>query len=237
MGTGFLERGSCDLECPECIISKKKVQEVLFPTKHTKKLRYDDHEIIFKRGEPVISFYIICKGVLREISFAGPDEEITLRVFKKGDILFSDSFFTQKGFYSTTTETVTPVEVIFLRKDVLPELMGVSGRGVGKSIAENMVNLRESLEISSYPILVQVAYWLIKLTQDLSSDCSVSNKRLARIIGCSPVTLSEKLGWLEERRLIVREGQKITIPDNRKLLEGVTESGDLVELLEHYLKG
>lgn len=37
MDTGFLERVSCDLECPECIIKKPKVEVVLSQTKHTKK--------------------------------------------------------------------------------------------------------------------------------------------------------------------------------------------------------
>lgn len=166
-----------------------------------------------------------------------PDQEITLSVLQKGDMLFGSSFFTDSDFYFTTTECITPVEVIFIQKEVFPKLMGVAGREIGMKIAKNMVDLRENLEITSYPMLVQVAYWLIKLPENLISTCSISHKRLSKIIGCSPVTLWNKLGWVEKRDLIIREGQKIVIPNSRNLLERMKEVCDFGESIEHYFEG
>lgn len=236
MDTNNLECLDCETEFSQCIMKQRKVREVLTEAEHTKKLSYDNQERIIKRGERVIGFYIVCGGFLRKASFAIPDQEITLRVLKKGDMLFGSSFFTDSDFYSTTAGCITPVEVIFIQKEVFSKLMGVAGRGVGMKIAKNMVDLKENLEITAYSMLVQVAYWLIKLPENLISTCSISNKMLSKIIGCSPVTLSNKLGWLEERDLIIREGQKIVIPSGRNLLEKVKNTSDFGEPLEHYFK-
>lgn len=236
MNAEFLDRLNCSLECSNCVMNQRKVQEVLTKTEYTTDLSYDKYEKIFKKGEPIVGFYIVCEGAIREISPTVTDQEVTLRVFKKGDMLFSDSFSAGKECYSTTSECVIASEVIFIHKGVLPSLMRSAGKTIGQKIAQNIVDLRESLEISFHPILNQLTYWLIKLTQNSPGSCSIPSKKLARIIGCSSVTISDKLSWLEERGLVIRVGEEITVPNNRKLLERVMETSNLKRPLESYLE-
>ena len=215
----------CNPEDPDCLLNDEKVRETLKESHSTRKLTYDRGENVFEAGKPIVGFYVICEGVIREVSSPSIGENITLKVFKPGDLLTGDAFLFDEEWYKTGAQTITEAEVLFIKKSVFPELMNVAGKKIGMKLAENMRYLRKNLEFSCRPVLKKTAYWLAKLFPDSSSEFKISNKELAEIVGCSHVTVSRKLSKLAEKELIQKEGQVIIVPDKSDLREEAVSPG------------
>ncbi len=209
----------CSEDDPNCLLNDRQVQRILSENHSPSLLNYEKGENVFKEGKPIIGFYIICEGVVKEVSCPSIGDKITLKVYKSGDILTSDAFFFDEGKYQTRAQALTEVEVLFIERAAFPELMSVAGAKIGMKLARNMKYLRKNLEFSFYPVLKKTAYWLTKLIPDSSNKFSLSNKELAEIVGCSPVTVSKKLSKLAEDGLIEKKGREIIVPDKARLKE------------------
>jgi len=207
----------CDQEDSNCLLNDEKIRETLSRNHSIKRLSYNRGEPVFEAGKPIVGFYVICEGVVKEMSCHSTGDHITLKVFKSGDLLITDAFFFDEEWYQTKAQTVTEADIFFIRRSAFPELMKVAGEDIGKKLADNMRNLRKNLEFASRPVLKKTAYWLSKLFTDSSRKFTISNKELAGIVGCSHVTISKKLRRLAEKELIKKEGQEITVSDKREL--------------------
>ncbi|MBS3736179.1 MAG: Crp/Fnr family transcriptional regulator [Candidatus Bipolaricaulota bacterium] len=210
---------TCSTKEPDCLLSDVKVQEVLSDNPSARFLDYEKGENVFKEGKPIVGFYLICEGLVKEVSCPSIGNRITLKVFEAGDVLITDAFFFDEERYHTMAEALTEVETLFIERSVFPELMRVAGEKIGMKLAQNMRYLRKNLEFSSFPVLKNIAYWLAKLLPDSSNRFTVSNKELAEIVGCSHVTVSKKLGRLADDDLIEKEGKEITVLDKVGLRE------------------
>lgn len=209
----------CSFDDSDCLLSDDKVREVLSSSRATKFLDYERGENIFKAGKPIVGFYIVCEGVVKEVSCPSIGDQITLKVFKAGEVLISEAFFFDEERYNTRAQAITEVKALFVQRSVFPELMRVAGKKVGRELAKNMRYLRKNLELSSRPVLKKTAYWLAKLLPDSSNSLTISNKELAEIVGCSHVTVSRKLSKLAENDLVEKQGQELTVPNKDKLKE------------------
>ncbi|MCF7889699.1 Crp/Fnr family transcriptional regulator [Candidatus Bipolaricaulota bacterium] len=216
---------NCSTGEPDCLLSNRKVQKILSKNPSTRLLNYERGENVFKEGKPIVGFYIICEGVVKEVSYRSIGNQITLKIFKVGDILTSDAFFFDEGRYQTRAQALSEVDVLFIDRSVFPELMKVAGKKIGMKLAKNMRYLRKNLEFSSCPVLKKIAYWLTKLLPNSSNRFTVSNKELADIVGCSHVTVSRKLSRLADENLIEKKGKEITVPDKAKLKEAAVNRG------------
>lgn len=216
---------SCSTGEPDCLLSDRKVQKVLNKNRSPRVLDYEKGENVFKEGKPIVGFYIVCEGVVKEVSCPSIGNRITLKVFRAGDILTSDAFFFDEGRYQTGAKALTEVKVLFIDRSAFPELMKVAGKKIGMKLAKNMRYLRKNLEFSCCPALKKIAYWLINLLPDSSNRFTVSNKELAEIVGCSHVTVSRKLSSLEDDDLIKKEGREIIVPDKARLKEKAVGTG------------
>ena len=212
----------CSTGDPDCLLNDKKVQKILSESCSVSVLSYDREETVFKEGKPIVGFFVICDGLVREISCAGIGNRITLKVFKSGDILTSDAFFLDENIYQTRAQTLTEVKVLFIERSVFPRLMKVAGTKIGMKLARNMRYLRKNLEFSSCPVLKRLAYWLAKLLPESSNKFDISNRELAEIVGCSHVTVSRKLSRLEDKELIQKDGKEIIVLNKAKLKEEVS---------------
>ncbi|MFB6291151.1 MAG: Crp/Fnr family transcriptional regulator [Candidatus Bipolaricaulia bacterium] len=208
----------CDKD-QDCILNDRKVREVVSREHSIKPLNYDKGANVFEAGKPIVGFYIICEGAVKETSCPSIGNRITLHVFKTGDLLTSDAFLSDEEWYKTGAQTVTEAETLFIRRSVFPELMEVAGAKVGKKLAKNMRCLRKNLEFATRPALKKTAYWLVKLLPNSSNKLTISNKELAGIVGCSHVTISKKLSKLEEDDLIEKEGKELTVLNKADLRE------------------
>lgn len=215
----------CNEGDPNCLLNDRQVQKILSENHSPSSLSYEKGENVFKEGKPIIGFYIICEGTVKEVSYPSVGTQITLNIFKPGDILTSDAFFFDEGKYQTRAQALTEVEVLFIERSAFPELMSVAGRKIGMKLARNMRYLRKNLEFSFYPVLKKTAYWLTKLMPDSSNKFNLSNKELAEIVGCSHVTVSKKLSKLAEDGLIEKKGKEIIVPDKARLREEAIGTG------------
>ena len=201
----------------DCLLDDRKVRETLSGNRSAKILNYEKGENVFKAGKPIVGFYVVCEGVVKEVSCPTIGDKITLKVFKSGDVLAGDAFFFEEERHRTRAQAITGVKVLFIKKSVFSELLNVAPVKVSKELARNMRYLRKNLELASRPVLKKTAYWLAKIIPDSDNRLTISNKELAEIIGCSHVTVSKKLSKLAEADLIEKEGQDLTVPDRARL--------------------
>lgn len=206
-----------------CVLNDERVRRTLAEEEAAKVLSYEKRETIFEMGKPIVGFYIVCRGIAKESSYKNRGN-ITLDVYSPGDIITGDAFFRGKEWHETTAEPVFRTKVVFLQREIFPRLMKVAGTKIGNMLAKNMRCLRKRLELSSCSVLERTAYWMVRLSQDSSHDFRITNKELSDIVGCSPVTLSRKLGELTQKGLIDKDGAEIAILEMSELREIVGAS-------------
>ncbi len=209
-------------ECREndsdCILTGKSVRRTLIRRKAGKFLNYQKGDRVFVAGKPVVGFYVVCEGLIKEAARRN-GEEITLSIFEQGALLTGDALFRRQEWHETTASALSKAKVLFLQKELIPQLMRVAGSKIGKKLAQNVKGLRRRLELCSCSVLENTAYWLTELLSDSSRSFRMSNKELADIVGCSPVTISRKLGKLSGEGVIEKDGQEITVLEREELRE------------------
>jgi len=207
----------CLVEDSDCILKDDRVRELLVEKRGTRVFDYQSGDSVFEARKAVVGFYLICQGVIKEVSHSLASETVTLNVLTRGDLLFGDDFFLDNNYRDTSAESVTEAKVLLVEKELFPDLMEVAGEKLGKKAGQNMKSLRRRLELRDCSVLKSTAFWLARLISGSESPFSISNKELADIVGCSPVTLSRKLRELQDKGLIVKDGQDISIENRNKM--------------------
>lgn len=207
----------CIVEGSDCILKDDRVRELLIERRGARIFYYQNGDKVFEARKSIAGFYLICKGVVKEISPSTGGEVVTLNVLMAGDTLFGEGFFLGNNYRETAAESVTEAKVLMIEKELFPDLMKIAGGTLGRKAAENMKSLRRRLELEDFPVLKSTAFWLAKLIADFSSPLSISNKELSDIVGCSPVTISRKLRELQEKGVIAKDGQDISIEDREEM--------------------
>lgn len=206
----------CKFDSPECILNNEAVRKALSRDKAGKVLNYEKGQKVFKMGKKVVGFYIVCQGIIKEFSYQN-GESITLSIFKQGDLLIGDGFLREKKWRETTAESISQSRVIFLAQDNIPRLMEEAESAIIEKLAQNMKGLRRRLDLIPCSVLENTAFWLVRLLPNSTNSFTISNKELADIVGCSPVTMSRKLGKLSGQNLIEKNGQEILVPEKEAL--------------------
>jgi len=211
-----IDSSNCKFDASDCILNDEAIREALSRDKAGSGLDYESGQKVFKMGKKVVGFYVVCQGIIKEFTYQN-GENITLSVFKHGDLLTGGAFFRETEWHQTTAESITQSRVIFLSRELLPRLMKVAGDTIGGKLAQNIKGLRRRLGLVSCSVLENTAFWLVRLLPDSANSFTMSNKELASIVGCSPVTMSRKLSKLAGENLIEKNGQEIRIPEKDEL--------------------
>ena len=207
----------CIVEGSDCILEDGRVRQLLVENKGTRVFNYQSGDSVFEAKKAVVGFYLICQGVVKEVSHSMGGETVTLNVLMRGDLLFGDDFFLDNDYRETAAESVTEAKVLLIEKELFPDLMKVAGEKLGKKAGQSMKSLRRRLELRDCSVLKSTAFWLARLSSGSEGPFSISNKELADIVGCSPVTLSRKLRELQDKGLIAKNGQDISIENKAKM--------------------
>ncbi len=207
----------CIVEGSDCILEDGRVRQLLVENKGTRVFNYQSGDSVFEAKKAVVGFYLICQGVVKEVSHSMGGETVTLNVLMRGDLLFGDDFFLDNDYRETAAESVTEAKVLLIEKELFPDLMKVAGEKLGKKAGQSMKSLRRRLELRDCSVLKSTAFWLARLSSESEGPFSISNKELADIVGCSPVTLSRKLRELQDKGLIAKNGQDISIENKAKM--------------------
>ncbi|MFP3953728.1 MAG: Crp/Fnr family transcriptional regulator [Candidatus Acetothermia bacterium] len=213
---------SCDADC---IFKKKHLRKMVKKMNSANILSYNSDEWVFEAGEPIVGFYIICKGVVREISHHSIGNNITLRLLKPGDILIGDAFLDGQKWYETTAKSLTETTALFLDRTIFSKIVEEADEVITREIANSMKSLRNIIELSSCSVRERTAYWLLMLDEGMSNHFFLTNDELAEIVGCSSVTISKTLSKFKSKGIIYKTRRKMNIKDLRKLKEHADCSG------------
>lgn len=207
----------CVVEDSNCILEDDRARELLAEQKGTRVFDYQSGDSVFEAKKAVVGFYLICQGMVKEVSHSMGSDTVTLNVLMSGDVLFGDDFFLGNNYRETAAESVTETKVLLIEKELFPELMKVAGEKLGRKAGQNMKSLRRRLELRDCSVLKSTAFWLARLISGSERTLSLSNKELSDIVGCSPVTISRKLRELQDKGLIAKDGQDISIENRNKM--------------------
>lgn len=212
----------CESCNADCVFKQRDLRDNISTISSANTLSYTKGQQIFEAGEPIVGFYVICQGLIKETSNKSAGQNITLRLLKPGDILISDSFLRNHGWYATSAKSLTDTVVLFLEKDVFSKMVQMSHHRMAKEIAKNMRYLRHNIELYYCSVQERTAYWLVNLRQKLSKYLTLTNQDLAEIVGCSSVTISKTLNTLESRGMVYKSRKKLIIRDEDKLRKEAT---------------
>jgi len=210
---------NCDADC---VFKQRDLREKISTISAANTLSYTKGKKIFEAGEPIVGFYVVCEGLVKEISNRSIQKDITLRLLKPGDILISDSFLRNHGWYTTSAKALTDTVVLFLEKDMFSKMVQMSDHRMAKEIAKNMKYLRKNIELYYCSVQERTAYWLVNIQQKFSKYLTLTNRELAEIVGCSSVTISKTLNTLESRGMVYKSRKKLIIRDEDKLRKEAT---------------
>lgn len=214
---GYTDLSNCVVEEFDYILKDERVKKLLTENKGVCIFNYENGEHVFEAKKAISGFYLICSGVVKEVSYLSSERTVTLNVLMRGDILFGDGFFLDENYRKTTAKSVMETEVLMIAKELFPSLMRIVGEKLGRKAGENMKKLRHKLKLGGCSVLKNAAFWLVKLIPPPEGSFSISNKELSDIVGCSPVTLSRKLRELQDKGLITKDGRKISIKNRNEM--------------------
>lgn len=207
-------------DCQEkCIFNRESPRDMARNTNSANLLRYHGGEWIYETDQPIVGFYIICKGVVREISHLSGGNNVTLRLLKPGEMLIGDDFLQHKRWHNTTAKSLTKTTTLFLDRSLFDKLSKSANESISNEVVKNLQSLRNNIELLSCSVKKRTAYWLLKLNECMSSHFILTNDDLADIVGCSSVTISKTLGRLENKGIIYKTRKKLNIKDISKLRE------------------
>jgi len=209
----------CETCTADCIFKEERIRSEISNFDPPKVLNYNKGSFLFETGKPIVGFYVVCAGMIRELSHKSFNHDITLRLIKSGDILVSDSFLQKNDYYQTTARALTPTRVLFFDRKTFTKLTDLADNNLQVELAKNIRSLRNNIELHSCPVRTRTAHWLVKLNRWFANDLELTNSELAAIVGCSPITISKTLHKLENKGLIYKTRRELKIKDEEKLYQ------------------
>lgn len=209
----------------DCLLSGELAQELFSGPQMTSTIHYKKGETIFEQGEPVNGSYLICEGVIKE-GWRNPlGKKITLRLLPPGNLLASAAFWEKELWHDTYCVALTNTRLLFIRNSGFKALLANPGVAVdlSKKLAKNLALLKKRIELITCCVEKRIANLLLDMERLNSDTFTCTNKELAELAGCTPVTVSKCLNHFIRKGLISRNGKFIEILDENSLSEKVPE--------------
>lgn len=173
-------------------------------------------DTLYRAGETSDALYILSTGKIRIFRVSEAGKERLLHILHPGDFtgelaLFNES--THESFAEAMENTV----ICTLRRGALQELMK-QYPAIAMKILGEFANRLETAEEQATRFVTErvetrLALYLLELGEEGSSDREVilpmSKKDLASYLGTTPETISRKLQYLEENRLIEQRSNRV----------------------------
>jgi CRP/FNR family cyclic AMP-dependent transcriptional regulator len=168
-------------------------------------------EVLYRAGSVAQSVYLVQSGVLKTSVISSSGEELTLRVYKPGEIL-GELCLCQ----GVRQEEATALEVSRVVEMPLPSLLRELHRDpeatleLASAICERLGAAYEGLRLSVDPVMHRLAHVLLKLAEDLGEPIGtgrrigggLTQEELAKLVGASRELVSRLLNRLRLSGLI-----------------------------------
>ncbi|OGH17668.1 MAG: hypothetical protein A3C22_02200 [Candidatus Levybacteria bacterium RIFCSPHIGHO2_02_FULL_37_10] len=207
---------------------KKSSEKLILFFKKFKLLRYNKGDIILRAEDIPSGVFYLKKGCVRLYSVSKDGEELTLIIFKSGNVFplmwsinntpnqYHLEAMTQAELYRSPRDKflgyikVNPDVMLELFKHVLARFGGVLQR------MEYLVFGDAYAKIASILVILADRFGE-KRTADIRIQVPLIHKDVAMLVGVTRETASIELGKLEKKGIIKHKGKAIIIKDIKKL--------------------
>ncbi|MEE8806949.1 MAG: Crp/Fnr family transcriptional regulator [Lactimicrobium sp.] len=199
-------------------LSETEQEEINSLTVHKS---YEKHEQVFAPGDEKLS--IVAHGRLKVYQVSANGREMMLRVVKTGEFEGENQLFgiQNENLYG---EALEDTEICSLSKSAFDQVMMKNPKIALKLVelsGQKMVQLEKQTQILSLErVEERLGAYLLDLARQKKTDffiLPVKMKDLAMYLGTTPETLSRKLKYLEDEKMIARDGKTITILEEGRL--------------------
>ena len=183
---------------------------------------------LFTEGQPSKGIYMLCQGRVKLSTGSEDGRVIILHIAEPGEVLGLSSTISD-SIHIATAEATEPCQINYLRnKDFLSFLEENAGACMSavKQLSQNYQSA--CLKICSLGLSATVADKLMTLFLSWCKESSededgihlkirYTHEEIAQMIGTSRETVTRLLKSFINKRLIIRKGSELIIPDKAKL--------------------
>lgn len=198
-----------------------------------KPLNFKKGETLLRAGDPILGVYLLNRGFVRLFTVSSSGEELTLIIFKKGDLfpitwaLTQDKVLnTQQDYY---LEAMSPSELIrspreeflkFIRSD--PEALFELTGGLSKRFGGLLIRIESLVFGEAYSRIASILLLCAerfgrKVNTQIEIEVPLTHSDVASLIGVARETVSIELKKLEKMGLIGYRGRLLVIKNLRRL--------------------
>jgi CRP/FNR family transcriptional regulator len=191
--------------------------------------KYKKGQIICHQGGPAYGLFHIYNGKIK-ISVAGVDgKEQIIDFLYKGDIFGYLSVFSDENYLITAT-AIEDSEVCFIPKKTFLNLITRNANlslEIMKLLSQEVKQIYKGFtEMAQKPVRERMADALLFLKQTYGFESGskyinikLSREEIANMVGTSRETATRLLSEFNEEKMIYLDGKKISLLDERKLIE------------------
>ncbi len=192
-------------------LEKSQMPEI---TKVTHSASYKKGEIIYKAGDQSDSLYIVSKGKIKIYRLSESGKEQLVRILKDGDFTGELALFNE-SIHEAYAQAMEETEVCIVKRHDLQKLL-LKYPSISLKVLSEFANRldkseKQTTDFATEKVETRIAKFLIECS-DLSDSNEItlpmSKKDLASYLGTTPETISRKLLYLEEEKLIKQEANK-----------------------------
>jgi CRP/FNR family transcriptional regulator, dissimilatory nitrate respiration regulator len=200
-----------------------------------RRIRLEDGEILFQRGQPARRFFLVVSGVIALQRVSSRGDEKVINVMRAGNSFAEALMFHKSPAYPVTAMSIGETALLAFDNDKFMRLLAGSVdtcfRVMGHMSIRlhRFVNQVDSLTLQNAACRV-TSYLLGHLPADASSNAEVQldvpKHIIASHLSIKPETLSRVLNCLSQQDLVSVEGRIIRIPDVGKLRDSLEHDID-----------
>ncbi|MBI3282580.1 Crp/Fnr family transcriptional regulator [Candidatus Curtissbacteria bacterium] len=195
----------------------------------SKPLRYKKGEVIFRAGDQPPGIYYLAAGYVRVYSFSKSGEELTLIIFRPGDI-FPVSWAVNSAPSGYFVEAMTPSELWRVSREEFLEYVHDKPKILFELIRrmmERFLGLMHRMEHLAFGnARSKVASILLICAERFSKrvgkvtviDVPLTHNDIANLVGLTRETVSIEMKKLEKKNLISYRGKLLVVKDTRELV-------------------
>jgi CRP-like cAMP-binding protein len=187
-------------------------------------------EILFMAGDPASGLYVVVEGAIRAFRVSADGREQTIHVEKGGATLAEVPVFDEGPYPSTTAAEEDSVLLFIDKRDELnlclerprislAALKLLAGRMRNCAALVESLSLRDVDRRLAALLLEEAADHSRRSGSSVTFELALTHQQIAARIGSVREVVSRALARLQQGGLIRMDGRRITIPDEKALVD------------------
>lgn len=211
-----------------CDLHPEKLHDV---SEHKILNTYKKGQTLFVQGNPAFGIFCVKKGNIKLTKTGADGKESIVKIAKAGNVLGHRSLFSHTP-YSATATAIEDVEVCFIEKKFINELM-LQGPEVSMRVIQQLSSSLGAAEdrlasMSQKNVRERLAELLLVLKEShgvkvagdkISLEIKLTREEMASLIGTAPETLIRLISEMKDEGILEQTGKTLIILNHEALID------------------